>query len=146
MNILNVYVTTSPVFTSTGSFVCSYTYLPSSVTVNTGTLLSICVPLTPVINFLKAKSNLGTDSSIINFSKSSSSSCPGIYLFSELISLSLYPGNSSSDGNFTLSSFESLSSTGLLFSSLSSVTSAIFVIFCVMSISFLTLHLTCTSI
>ena len=59
------------------------------------------------MNFLKAKSKILNS----NFSKSSSSCCPGIYVFPLSISGSLYSGNVSSDGIVVLSSCESLSST-----------------------------------
>ena len=62
---------------------------------------------TPVMNFLKAKSNFLSTS----FSKSSSSCCPSIYSILLFISWSLYSGNVSSLGSVTLSSCESLSST-----------------------------------
>lgn len=85
LNTLNVYTTVFPLATSTGSFECTYLYSLFSVIVNTGALLVISLSLTPVINFLKAKSNLF----ITNFSKSSSSCCPGIYVSPQSISASL---------------------------------------------------------
>ena len=75
------------------------------------------------MNFLKDKSN----SCIITFSKSSSSSCPGTY--SLLISLSLYVGNPSSLGTWTFPVSESLSITSFPSASLDSVISAKFVSF-----------------
>jgi len=54
---LNVYVTISLFATSTGSFVCVYTYFPSLSIEKTGTLFVISLSFTAVINFLKLKSN-----------------------------------------------------------------------------------------
>ena len=99
---------------------------------------------TPVMNFLKAKSKILNS----NFSKSSSSSCPGIYGIPLSISGSLYCGNVSSLGTVTLSTFDSvpsLSSTSFPSLSVEPVISAIFVIFSYRLMFSFTLHLICTS-
>ena len=137
-----MYITVFPFATSTGSFGCTYSYLPSDVFVNTGALFVISFSFTPVMNFLNAKSNFLS----INFSKSSSSCCPAMYVSPRSISVSLYSGNVSSVGNTTFDFCESLSIIAFPFLSVKSVISAIFVIFSYKLILSFTLHLILTSI
>ena len=82
---LIVYVTILLFSTSTGSLVWSYFMFPSSPILNVGYLFVTSWSSTAVINFLKAKSKYTT----LTFSKSSSSSCPGIYSVPLFISSSL---------------------------------------------------------
>ena len=91
----------------------------ASFVVSTDGVLPInVVPFFPDMNFLKDKSN----SCIITFSKSSSSSCPGMYVFPEFISSSLYVGNSVSPGNAKFPfGAESLSVAGFPLLSVSAV-------------------------
>ena len=84
-----MYSTKSPIATDTGVFGWLYiAVVPpffNGVTFTCGSLFVIAVPFTPVMNFLKLKSN----SFNVNFSKSSSSCCPGIYSSPLFISESL---------------------------------------------------------
>ena len=98
---LIVYSTKSPFDVTTGSFVWLYVISPvSSFTTTCGTLESVFVPFTPVMNFLSAKSKYLTTTYSLSISSSPSSPFPGT---------------------------ESTSSTSFPFSSLSSFISAVFI-------------------
>jgi len=143
-----VYSTTSPLAISTAFFGWLYVAVVAVpfakfVTSTDGSLPINVVPFFPDINFLNAKSN----SWIITFSKSSSSSCPGIYSLPEFISSSLYVGKSVSAGNVKFPfGTESLSVTAPPLLSVSCVIWAKFVIFFNGSVEFFTLHFTLTSL
>ena len=133
------FPSSSSVFSNDVSTTGSLVYDPSSFLRYSSSSI-VWSLLTAMMNFLSAKSN----SFIITFSKSSSSSCPSMY---SPVSSSLYVGLSSPSGSSNPpSGVESLSSVSSPFWSASSVICAKFVIFqSDLAVSF-TLHAICTSL